>query len=413
MNTQESPTQDAASGPLKGVRVLDLTQFVLGPLTTQLLGDQGADIVKVESPNGDLNRYIGPSRHPGMAALFLGMNRSKRSLVLDLKKPEGLATLYRMVKQVDVFVHSVKADAAERLGISYEDIRQHNDKIIYASAPGFRSDGPMRNRPAFDDVMQGESGLVDMNRRASGESRFMPIVIADKFCGHVLASSIGMALYHRAQTGQGQSVEVPMLETLLSFNLVEHLWTGAFDDSKGELGYPRALMDERRPFKTRDGEICLLATSNLQWSRLLRLIGLPELFEDERFSTLAARSLHFPELYAKITGAFRNRDTADWQAMFDKDDIPNAPVRRLSDMPTDPYLTETQFFHHYQHPKAGSLITPSIPVKYSESPASIRMPPPCLGEHSEEILTEFGFSEKEIATLFDQSVVSLQEDQND
>ncbi len=411
MSASDSPAEGTSSGPLKGVRVLDLTQFVLGPLATQIMGDLGADIIKVESPRGDLNRYIGPSRHPGMAALFIGMNRNKRSVILDLKDPQGLAAMYRFVEQVDVFVHSVKADAADRLGISYDEIRKHNPQIIYASAPGYRSDGPARDRPAFDDVMQGETGLVDLNRLATGEARFMPTVMADKFCGHVLASSIGMALFHRAQTGNGQSVEVPMLETLLSFNLVEHLWTGAFDEPSGNLGYPRALMAERRPFETRDGEICLLATSNLQWSRLLDTIGLSGLMKDDRFSTLEARSLHFPELYAEVAIALRKRDTADWQVLFDADEIPNAPVRRLADMPTDPYLTETKFFHHYRHPTAGPLITPSIPVKFSNTPAAIHKPPPCLGEHSEEVLTEFGFKPQEISTLLEQSE-SQQESQN-
>jgi crotonobetainyl-CoA:carnitine CoA-transferase CaiB-like acyl-CoA transferase len=218
-----------------------------------------------------------------------------------------------------------------------------------------------------------------------------------------------MALYHRSQTGQGQSVEVPMLETMLAFNLVEHLWTGGYDEPMGPLGYSRALMAERRPFETRDGEICLMATSDLQWSRLLCTIGLPELSEDVRFSTLATRSAHFPELYAHIAVALRKRDTVEWQALLDASEIPNAPIRHLSDMPTDPYLTETGFFHRYRHPTAGPLVTPGISVKYSETPATIRMPPPCLGEHSEEILTEFGFSGQEIAALVDRAAVSLQE----
>lgn len=399
----KAPSEGTASGPLAGIQVLDLTQFVLGPLATQILGDLGADVIKVESPRGDLNRYIGPSRHPGMAAMFMGMNRSKRSVVLDLKDPEGLAAMYRMAEQVDVFVHSVRAAAADRLGITYDAIRQRNEQIIYASAPGYRSDGPWRDRGAFDDVMQGESGLVDLNRLATGEARYMPTVMADKFCGHVLASSIGMALFHRARTGRGQSVEVPMLETMLSFNLVEHLWEGAFDEPMGDLGYPRALMAERRPFETRDGEICLLVTSNLQWSRLLSLVGLAHLMDDDRFSTLEARSLHFPELYAKIAVPLRKRDTAEWQALFDENEIPNAKVRHLSDMPTDPYLTETNFFHHYRHPTAGPFITPGISVKYSDTPASIQGPPPCLGEHSKEILTEFGFDTTEIASLLRQA----------
>jgi formyl-CoA transferase len=389
----------AAAGPLNGIRVLDLSQFILGPLATQILGDLGADIIKVESPQGDLNRLIGPARHPGMAALYLGMNRNKRSVVLDLKQPAAMAALCRMVAEVDVFVHSLRPDAAERLGVAYPAIRQHNPQIIYASAPGYRSDGPLRNRPAYDDVIQGESGIADMNLRAQGEARYLPTVLADKFCGHALASSIGMALFHRERTGEGQSVEVPMLETMLALNLVEHLWTGQFDEPMGPLGYDRALMKHRRPFSTLDGHICLMATSDLQWARLFTAIGRPELAEDERYRTLAARSARFAEVYGIIDAAMSGRTTAQWQALLDSYDVPNAPVRRLEDMPTDPYLVETGFFHHYRHPVAGAMVTPSFPVKYSKSPASIRTPPPCLGEHTQSVLAEFGFTADEIASL--------------
>ena len=293
MNAPGHTGSAGPAGPLRGIRVLDLTQFILGPLATQILGDLGADIIKIESPQGDLNRLIGPSRYPGMAALYLGMNRNKRSVVLDLKQPAAISALYRMVEQADVLVHSLRADAAERLGVAYPAISARNPKIVYASAPGYRSDGPLRNRPAYDDVIQGESGLADMNLRAHGEARYLPTVLADKFCGHVLASSIGMALLHRERTGEGQSVEVPMLETMLSLNLVEHLWTGQFDEPMGPLGYDRVLMKYRRPFPTKDGHLCLMATSDLQWSRLFTAIGRPELAVDERYRTLAARSARF------------------------------------------------------------------------------------------------------------------------
>jgi crotonobetainyl-CoA:carnitine CoA-transferase CaiB-like acyl-CoA transferase len=376
------------SGPLAGLKVVDLSQFILGPVATQILGDMGADVIKIESPNGDMNRDIGPARYPKMAALFLGMNRNKRSVVLDLKKAEGIATLMRLVEGADVFVHSMRQSAAARLGIGYAAIAARNPRVVYASAPGFRTDGPQRDRPAYDDVIQGETAIGGINYLATGEARYFPMAICDKFCGYVLASSIAMALYHRGRTGEGQEVQVPMFETMLSFNLVEHLWTGAFDSPQGELGYDRVLMPDRKPFPTKDGYICLMATSDLQWQRLLGALDQPEVMQDERFATLARRSAHFPELYAIVADELKKRTTAEWQERLDKADVPNGVARMLADLPNDPYLVATKFFHHYAHPQAGPLVTTSIPVRFSRTPGALRRPPPVLGEHTREVLED-------------------------
>ena len=281
----------------------------------------------------------------------------------------------------------------------FRSVAAINPRIVYAFAPGYRQDGPHRDRPAYDDVIQGESGIAGITELAYGEPRYLPTVIADKFCGHILASSIGMALVHRSRTGEGQEVQVPMLETLMSFNLIEHLWTGAFDAPQGELGYDRALMSYRRPFATADGHICLMATSDAQWRGLFNACGRPELAADPRYATLEARSKCFAELYQLIAAEMKKRTTADWRARLDAADVPNGVARKLSDLPRDPYLVETGYFHRYTHPQAGALVTPSIPVHFSRSPARIQSPPPTLGEHTHAVLGALGYSDAEIREM--------------
>jgi crotonobetainyl-CoA:carnitine CoA-transferase CaiB-like acyl-CoA transferase len=386
------------SGPLTGIRVVDLTVNILGPLAAQILGDMGADVIKVETPQGDPMRDSGPTRNPRMAALFMNTNRNKRSVVLDIKKPDAHAALMRLVAKADVFMHSLRPAAAGRLGIAYDAIGTHNARIVYACAPGYRPDGRHRDRPAFDDVIQGESGLAGMLGRTLGEPRYVPMTLADKLCGQVLASSIGMALYAREKNGQGQEVVVPMLETMLAFNLTEHLWT-SFDEPQGELGYTRMFSEHRRPYATRDGYICLLAVNDEQWARLFVAMGRPELAGDARFAKLAQRTQHIDALYGIVREQMRLKTTAEWRAALDQADIPNGAVVDFKDMTQDPYLKETGFFQRYAHPSEGPMIRTSIPVQYSRTPGSVRLPPPRLGEHTRAVLRELGYDDAAVDQL--------------
>lgn len=385
-------------GPLSGVRVIDLTINVLGPVATQMLGDMGADVIKIEAPDGDPMRDTGPGRSPRMSAFYLNMNRNKKSVMLDLKGPAARDVLWRMVDTADVLVHSMRPQAAARLGLTYAAAAERNPRIVFAFAPGYSPDGSNRDRPAFDDVIQGESGLAGMIYQATGKPGYLPTVAADKLCGVYLSSAIGMALYAREKTGRGQEVQVPMLETMLSFNLIEHLWTGAFGD-EGSLGYGRALSPYRRPYATSDGFICLLAINDAQWKRLFGALGRPELADDPRFTGLSARTQNIDALYSIVAEELAARTTAQWRKRLDAIDIPNGAMNRLQDLPTDPYLRETGFFRTYEHPSEGTIVTTAIPLRFSATPASMRLPPPRLGEHSREVLSAIGCAPGEIEAL--------------
>src|SRR5579859_4555781 len=396
MNT----ASQVSKGPLTGVRVIDLTVNVLGPVATQVLGDMGADVIKIEPLQGDPNRETGPCRNAGMSAMHMNVNRNKRSVTLNLKSAEGMDALMRLVDTADVFVHSMRPAAALRLGVGYETIAARNGRIIYAFGPGYKQSGPNRDYPAYDDVVQGESGIAGLVGQVNGEPRFYPTVIVDKFCGYILASSVGMALYARERTGLGQQVQVPMFETILSFNYLEHLWGAAFDPPlEPGVGYVRLLTGHRRPYPTKDGYICVLAVNDEQWRRILPALGRADLVEDPRFATTQGRVGHYDELYGIVAEQLAQRPTAEWHELLDKQDIPNGPMHSLQELLHDPYLRQTGFFVEYKHPTEGLVRTVAPPVHFSATPASVHLPPPLLGEHNEAILAELGYSAAEIAKL--------------
>lgn len=386
-------------GPLDGIRVLDLTSVVLGPLATQTMGDMGADIVKIESPAGDTTRYTGPKRSVDMSALYMGLNRNKRSLVLDLKQDSAKEALWKLIDTADVFLHSVRPQAMERLGFGAEAVCARNTRIIYAGIHGFRNDGPYAGRPAYDDVIQGLSGSADLMARLVGEPRYMPTIMADKTCGLVTVNAVLAALLERGRSGEGQYVEIPMFETMVAFNMADHIFGYTFDPPEGPMGYSRVLTPSRRPYKTTDGFICLLAYTDIQWVRFWEEVGRPELKDDPRFDSLASRADNIEAVYSLAGEFIATRSTADWLETLPRLEIPCGEIVELENIPDDPHLQAVGFFRKEAHPTEGTITVPDTPVQFSRTPASIDRLQPKLGEHSAEILREAGLSDDQIEEL--------------
>ena len=387
------------AGPLEGLRVLDLTSVVLGPLATQTLGDMGADIVKIEGPAGDTTRYTGPKRSDDMSALYMGLNRNKRSLVLDLKQDAAKDVLWRLIEDADVFLHSIRPQAIDRLGFGYDAVLARNPRMVYAGVHGFRMDGPYAGRPAYDDVIQGLSGSADLMARLVGEPRYMPTIMADKTCGLVTVNAILAALYERERSGRGQFVEIPMLETMVAFNMADHIFGHAFEPPEGPMGYSRVLTPSRRPYKTKDGYICLLAYTDPQWERFWAEVGAPELKDDPRFDSLASRADNIEAVYSLAGEYVAERTTAAWLEILPRLEIPCGEIVELESLPDDPHLQAIGFFRTEDHPTEGAVTVPDIPVRFSRTPGSINRLQPKLGEHSAEILREAGYSASDIEAL--------------
>lgn len=393
-------------GPLSGVRVLDLTTVAMGPYATQTLGDLGADVIKVEAPGGDVMRAAGPARSPGMGHVYLNANRNKRSVVLNLKDPQHREALLALCRDADVLVYNIRPEAMKRLRLGYEDLRAVNPRLIHAGAFGFGQRGPYAARPAFDDLIQAMSGSADLLRRVLPDSEaqparptYVPINYCDRVSGLHLLYAILAALYARERSGVGQAIEVPMFETMASFVLGDNLGGATFDPPEGPMGYSRIVSRGRQPYATLDGHLALLAYNDKQWQELLRLLERPDLLEDPRFSSQAARARNSEDVYALLAARIATRSTADWLALLADSDVPHAEVMPIEALPRDPHLQAVGLFEHYEHPSEGRLVRTRNPVEFSSTPASSRRPAPRLGEHTAEVLREAGLDEATIRRI--------------
>lgn len=392
-----------SKGPLAGVRIVDLSSVVLGPLATQILGDYGADIIKVESFEGDLIRSNGVSKHPGMSSIYLAINRNKRSLAVDLKSQAGKDVVRALLRGADALVHNMRVEAIERLGFGYEAVASIKPDIVYCVATGFGEDGPDRGRPAFDDVIQAGCGLVSLSETYADRPDFMPSLIADKTVGMAVVNGVLAALFHRERTGEGQFVEVPMLETMASFVLAEHMGGMCFEPREGKAGYQRILKGGRRPMRTKDGWLAVLPYTGEHWAAFLGDVGRSDLvpIASDRHS----RAKHIHELYAVMTEAMVLRTSDAWMETCDRLDIPATRVYGLDELPDHPHLKSVGFFTEREHPTEGRIRETRPPTKFSKTPATIARAAPLHGENSREILVEAGFDEGEIDSLVAAGVI--------
>ncbi|GIX49753.1 MAG: CoA transferase [Candidatus Tectimicrobiota bacterium] len=387
-------------GPLHGIRIIDVTTVLLGPYGTQLLGDLGADVIKVEAPpSGDIARNMGTVRRPGMGGIYLNVNRNKRSLALDLKQEAAKEVLRRLIRTADVFVHNMRPQAIERLGFGYAAVAALKPDIIYVGAYGFGQQGPYGTKPAYDDAIQAASGLASLFARQDGTPRYVPTALADKLVGLMLSQAVAMALVHKLRTGEGQFVEVPMFETLVSFLLVEHLNGCAYVPPVGTMGYQRVITAARRPFPTKDGYVCILPYSDTHWRKFFTAVGRPELMDDPRFATYRARIDSVDDLYGFVASVTPQKTTAEWVALCDAAEIPCMPIINLEDLMEDPHLKAVGLFERHRHPSEGETVLVRSPVTFAKSPGTIRRHAPRFGEHSVEIARELGYDEAAIARL--------------
>jgi crotonobetainyl-CoA:carnitine CoA-transferase CaiB-like acyl-CoA transferase len=395
MDQQKSKPAKGA-GPLAGVRVVDLTAMVMGPYSTQIMADMGADVIKIEPPAGDNTRYISVGPAPGLSGVFVNVNRGKRSVMLDLQTAEGKQALRALIATADVFIHSMRGKAIAKLGFSYADVAAIKPDIVYTNCYGYSRRGPDGDLPAYDDTMQAECGLTHVQQLLTGRADFVGTIMADKVAGLTVLYSTVMALFHRARTGEGQEVEVGMFETMASFMLVEHANGAMFDPPLSAAHYPRAVAPNRRPYKTKDGYVAALIYNDKHWSLFVDAVK-PSWVGPE-LATLAQRAKQIDKVYGLLGETFLERTTQEWLDLLQKLGIPAAPLRTTDELFDNPHLNAVGFFETVETPQ-GKVRFPGIPSWFSQTPGRVAGPAPMLGADNAEVFEELGIAPPPVPSI--------------
>jgi crotonobetainyl-CoA:carnitine CoA-transferase CaiB-like acyl-CoA transferase len=395
------------AGPLEGYRIVDLTAMISGPIATMILGDQGADVIKVEPPGGgDLVRGIGPAGSPGMAPLFVTANRSKRSAVIDLKQPGGVEALRRLVATADVFVQNFRPGAVERMGIDEPAMRAVKPDLIYVSISGFGESGPYAGKRVYDPVIQALSGLASIQGdRVSGRPRMVRTVVPDKLTAITAAQAITAALLARERSGKGQHVRLAMLDAMVSFLWPEGMMRYTFvrpDELERRPGVPQTL---DLVFETRDGFITAGTVSDREWAGFARAVGRPELIDDPRFASGGARVKNWDERLGLMGEILKTATSAEWIERLDAEQVPCGPINARRDLLTDPQIAANELIVETEHPVVGTVRQTRPAARFERTPAEIRRPAPTLGEHTAEVLREAGLSDAEVTALRESGVI--------
>jgi crotonobetainyl-CoA:carnitine CoA-transferase CaiB-like acyl-CoA transferase len=373
------------TGPLTSLRIVDLTGMVMGPYCTQIMADMGADVIKVEPPEGDTTRYISVGPAHGMSGVFANVNRGKRSVVLDLRSEAGRAALRALIERADVFIHSMRSKAIAKLGFSYRDVAAISPAVVYTNCYGYSRRGPDGDQPAYDDTIQAECGLPCLQQMMTGEANYVGSIVADKITGLTALYATMMALFHRERTGEGQEVEVGMFETMASFMLVEHANGALFSPPLGPAHYPRAVAPNRRPYRTSDGYISALIYNDKQWATFIEAVRPP--WASDELASVEQRAGRIDAVYGLLAGTFKERSTQQWLDLLRKLGIPAAPLRTPDELFDHPHLNAIGFFETVDSPD-GPVRFPGVPTWFSRTPGAVSGPAPRLGADTEEVLAE-------------------------
>jgi crotonobetainyl-CoA:carnitine CoA-transferase CaiB-like acyl-CoA transferase len=401
-------------GALDKIKVLDLTTVIMGPYCTQILGDMGADVIKVESHAGDNMRWVGPAKNPGMGHIHLHLNRNKRAIVLDLKQPKGLEACLKLAARADVLVYNVRPQSMARLGLGYEQVKKINPKIIYVGAFGYAEKGPYAGRPAYDDLIQGITGVPSLSQRQTGDlPRYSPVTIGDRSVGLHTVNAVLAALFHRERSaanggsGEGQAIEITMFEAMSQFVLGDHMAGKTFEPPLGDTAYARLIAPHRRPYATSDGYLCVLIYNDKHWMTFFDAINRPDLKLNPKFSEHSQRAANIAEVYEFVAETIAANTTTYWRELLDRADIPFATMHTIDSLLEDEHMQAIGFFPEFDHPTEGRIRATAPIGEWSATPPSIRTLPARLGEHSREVLSEIGYSAVEIAAMVEARVTKL------